>query len=210
MARNPTFLIAAAVGIVAIAGGMLLARSLMDTSSGARPAVVKATVLNPARPLPEISLIDQAGAEFDGSRLKNRWSLVFFGFTRCPDVCPTTLGTLAQVAKSLADLPAGQRPQIILVSVDPQRDTPEQLAPYVQFFDPSFTGLTGTQHAIDSLTRALGVPVGIRKTGDGDYTVDHSAAIFLIDPQGAMRALFSTPHESAVIADDYRRIVAAG
>jgi protein SCO1/2 len=125
-------------------------------------------------------------------------------------VCPTTLGTLAQVAQSLADLPAGERPQIILVSVDPQRDTPEQLAAYVRFFDPSFTGLTGTQHAIDSLTRALGVPVGIRKTGNGDYTVDHSAAIFLIDPQGAMRALFSTPHESAVIADDYRRIVAAG
>lgn len=210
MARNPTFLIAAAVGIVAIAGGMLLARSLMEVGSGAQPAVVKATVLTPARPLPEIALIDQAGAEFDGSRLKNRWSLLFFGFTRCPDVCPTTLGMLAQVAKSLADLPPGERPQIVLVSVDPQRDTPQQLAAYVRFFDPSFTGVTGTQHAIDSFTRALGVPVAISKTGNGDYTVDHSAAIFLIDPQGALRALFSTPHESAVIAADYRRIVAAG
>ena len=210
MARNQSFLIAAAIGIVAIASGMLLARSLMEMGSGAEPAVVKATVLTPARPLPEISLIDQAGAQFDGSRLKNRWSLLFFGFTRCPDVCPATLGTLAQVAKSLADLPPGERPQIVLVSVDPQRDTPEALASYVRFFDPSFTGLTGTQLAIDSLTRALGVPVAISKTGNGDYTVDHSAAIFLIDPQGAMRALFSTPHEPAVIAADYRRIVAAG
>lgn len=210
MARHQPFLIAAAVGIVAIAGGMLLARSLMDVGSGTEPAVVKATVLTPARPLPEISLVDQAGAEFDGSRLKNRWSLLFFGFTRCPDVCPATLGVLAQVNKSLADLPAGARPQVVLVSVDPQRDTPEQLAAYVRFFDPSFTGVTGTQNAIDAFTRALGVPFAISKTANGDYTVDHSAAIFLIDPRGAMRALFSTPHEPAVIASDYRRIVDAG
>ena len=210
MARNQSLLIGAAVGILALVAGMLLASRLMNFKDGARPAVVKATVLTPPRPLPEIALIDQAGAEFDGSRLAGRWSLLFFGFTRCPDVCPQTLGVLAQVDKSLADLPAGARPQVILVSVDPQRDTPEQLASYVKFFAPSFTGVTGTQHAIDSFTRAMGVPVAIRPTENGDYTVDHSAAIFLLDPQGAMRALFSTPHDPKIIAGDYRRIVAAG
>jgi protein SCO1/2 len=209
MARNQSLLVAAAVGIVAIAAGMLLARSLVDVGSGAQPALAKATLLTPARPLPEFALTDHTGAAFDPSRLKNHWSLLFFGFTRCPDVCPTTLGMLAQVEKSLADLPAAQRPQVVLVSVDPQRDTPAQLASYVRFFSPSFTGVTGSQDAIDGLTRALGVPVAIGKTANGDYTVDHSGALFLIDPQGGMRALFSMPHEPMAIADDYRRIVAA-
>jgi protein SCO1/2 len=97
----------------------------------------------------------------------------------------------------------------VFVSVDPKRDTPQQLASYVKFFSSTFTGVTGTQQSIDDFTRALGVPVAITPTENGDYSVDHSAAIFLIDPQGAMRALFSTPHTALVIADDYRRIVDA-
>jgi protein SCO1/2 len=79
----------------------------------------------------------------------------------------------------------------------------------VKFFSPSFVGVTGAEQSIDAFTRALGVPVQITPTQSGDYTVDHSAAIFLVDPQGALRALFSTPHEANVIADDYRRIVTA-
>jgi protein SCO1/2 len=97
----------------------------------------------------------------------------------------------------------------VLVSVDPQRDTPQQLASYIKFFSASFVGVTGPQASIDSFTRALGVPVAKTPTQNGDYTVDHSAAIFLIDPNGAMRALFSTPHLANIIADDYQRIVAA-
>jgi len=213
MSRNQSILIATAVGIVAIASGMMFARALMHGSgaaqTGMQAGLAKATLLTPPRPLPQFALLDHTGAAFDPAQLKNHWSLLFFGFTRCPDVCPTTLGVLAQVEKSLADLPVAQRPQVILVSVDPQRDTPEQLAAYVRFFSPSFRGVTGTQQAIDSLTRALGVPVAISKSpsGNGDYTVDHSAAIFLIDPQGALRALFSTPHVPAVIAADYRLIL---
>lgn len=210
MARNPTLLIAAAISIVAIAAGMWFARGLLGVQDGSPPATVTATVLAPPRPLPVIALIDQDGAEFDNSRLANRWSLLFFGFTQCPDVCPLTLGLLAKVNQSLADLPPGDRPQVVLVSVDPQRDTPQQLASYVRFFDPSFIGVTGTQHAIDSLTRGLGVPVAINKLDNGTYTVDHSAAIFMVDPQGALRALFSGPHDPASIATDYRRIVGAG
>lgn len=188
---------------------MLLARSLLGTGGSPQLGLAKATLLTPPRPLPDFELLDQSGAAFDPARLKNRWSLLFFGFTHCPDVCPTTLGVLAQAEKSLADLPADRRPQVILVSVDPKRDTPQQLASYVKFFSPAFTGVTGTQQSIDAFTRSLGVPVMITPTANGDYTVDHSAAIFLIDPDGAMRALFSTPHEPTVIASDYRRIVAA-
>ena len=107
-------------------------------------------------------------------------------------------------------MPNDRKPQVVFVSVDPKRDTPQQLASYVKFFSPSFTGVTGTSDAIDDFTRALGVPVAISPANNGAYTVDHSAAIFLIDPNGAMRALFSTPHVASIIADDYRRIVEAG
>lgn len=210
MPRNQSIIVATIVAIVAIASGMLLARSVLTGGASTQLGLTKATFIDPARPLPEFRLTDQNGAEFTPSRLEGRWSLMFFGFTHCPDVCPTTLGMLAQVEKQLADLPQSERPQIVLVSVDPKRDTPAQLAPYVKFFSPSFTGVTGSQAAIDDFTRALGVPVAMTPTSNGDYTVDHSAAIFLIDPDGAMRALFSTPHVSQEIAQDYRRIVDAG
>jgi protein SCO1 len=91
--------------------------------------------------------------------------------------------------------------------VDPQRDTPEQLAKYVKFFSPSFTGITGTQDAVDEFTRQMGVPVAITRLAGGSYTVDHSASIFLINPAGEMRALFSMPHTPKLIADDYRSVV---
>jgi protein SCO1/2 len=210
MSRLPSIAIAALVAIVAIAAGMLFARSLVGNEGASQLGLAQATLLKPPRPLPQFALIDQAGAPFTPDRLKNRWSLLFFGFTRCPDVCPLTLGVLAQAEKALSDLPPEKRPQIMLVSVDPQRDNPAQLASYVKFFSPTFGGVTGTQDAIDELTSALGVPVAINKLPNGDYSVDHSAAIFLIDPNGALHALFSSPHLPAVIADDYRRIVTGG
>jgi len=210
MSRVPSIVVAALVAIVAVASGMLLARGLMGGDGSSQLGLAQATVLAPPRPLPPFSLIDQASTPFTPERLKGRWSLLFFGFTRCPDVCPTTLSVLAQTEKALADLPAAKHPQVVLVSVDPQRDTPAQLASYVKFFSPTFTGVTGTQDGIDELTHALGVPVAINKLPNGDYTVDHSAAIFLVDPNGALHALFSSPHVPAVIASDYRRIVDAG
>lgn len=209
MSRTHSIVIAAAVAIVAIAGGMLSARALLG-GGGQQLGLERATALTPPRPVPEFTLTDDSGATFDRSRLQDRWSLLFFGFTHCPDVCPTTLGMLAQTEKQLADLPSGLKPQVVLISVDPQRDTPQQLASYVKFFSPSFTGVTGTPEAIDDFTRAMGVPVAIGSPdANGNYSVDHSAAIFLINPEGALRALFSTPHTPAVIAADYRRLVAA-
>ena len=207
MTRNQSIGLAAVVAIVAIAGGMLLSRALLDRTAG--PTLAKATLLEPARPLPPLSFVDEQGQPFGPERLRGHWSILFFGFTHCPDVCPTTLALLAQVEKQLTDLPAEQRPQIILMSVDPERDTPEQLARYVKTFSPTFTGVTGEQAAMHEFALKLGVPVAITELPNGGYTVDHSAAIFVIDPSGSMRALSSTPHDVSIIASDYRSIVAA-
>jgi protein SCO1/2 len=186
---------------------MLLSRVLLHRADG--PVLAKATLLEPARPLPPMTLIDSQGQPFGLDRLRGRWSILFFGFTHCPDVCPTTLALLAQVEKQLSDLPAEQRPQIILVSVDPERDTPERLAKYVGSFSPTFIGITGEQEAVHAFALNMGVPVAITPLPGGSYTVDHSAAIFVIDPNGALRALSSTPHSVPLIAEDYRSIVAA-
>ena len=113
---------------------------------------------------------------------------------------------LAQTNKLLADLPAEQRPQVVMISVDPERDTPERLASYVKAFDPTFTGATGTKAAIDELAQRMGVLAATRPLEGGSYTVDHTTSVFLIDPDGALRALFSAPHTPKLIAEDYRRI----
>lgn len=207
MTRIQSIGLAASVAIVAIAAGMLLSRSLLHQAGG--PTLARATLLEPARPLPPMAFIDDQGQPFGAERMRGHWSILFFGFTHCPDVCPTTLALLAQVEKQLADLPAGQRPQILLVSVDPQRDTPQRLAGYVKSFSPTFAGITGGQQAIHAFALQMGVPVAISPLPGGNYTVDHSAAIFVVDPNGALRALSSTPHDVPIIAADYRSIVAA-
>ena len=208
MNRKTSIAVAIVIAIVAVIAGMLLSRALMKGMESSDTVVLTAgTLLEPPRPLPSFSLVDLASQPFGNDSLRGTWSFLFFGFTNCPDVCPTTLRMLAQTEQSLADLPAAQRPRVILVSVDPKRDTPEQLATYVKFFSPAFVGVTGAPEALDTFTRQVGVPVAITPTDGGGYTVDHSAAVFLIDPTGAMRALFSPPHSPKAIAADYRRIV---
>jgi protein SCO1 len=204
MSRTQSIALAAVVAIVAVAAGVLLSRAMLR--HGAAPGVATATVLTPPRPLPPLDLIDHDNRAFDAARLRGHWTFMFFGFTSCPDVCPTTLTALAQTQKLLAGLPDALRPQVVLISVDPERDTPERLAAYVKAFDPSFVGVTAARAAVEDLARQMGVLVAISKLDGGNYTVEHSAAIFLINPDGALHALTSPPHVPKVIAEDYRRI----
>jgi protein SCO1/2 len=202
-------ILVAIVAIVAAVGGALVARNLSQSPELSQSTLTTATLLQPPRPIEQIALIDHDGQPFDLARLEGHWTLLFFGFTNCPDVCPATLTILTQVEKHLQHLPEAQQPQIVLASVDPQRDTPEHLKKYVSYFSPNFLGVTGTKESVEAFTQALYVPVAIQQLPNGGYTVDHSAAIFLVDPDGAMHAIFSTPHDAGKIAADYQRIVAA-
>jgi protein SCO1 len=201
--------LAAAVVAAGILAGVAVA--WFHARERARPPVLEqATLFDAPRALPDFSLVDQAGRPFGPDRLRGHWSFVFFGFTNCPDVCPTTLATLAAARKALGDPRPGDAPAVVFVSVDPGRDTPELLGRYVAYFDPAITGATGTREAIAALTTALGVAVIIGPpAADGSYAVDHSAAIFLVDPEARVAALFGAPHEAGAIARDFRRIVAA-
>lgn len=196
----------AAAGIVA---GAAVARHVWRTDIAA-PVLEQAVLFSESRDLPDFELVDQAGGPFTPARLHGRWTLLFFGFVNCPDVCPTTLATLAAARRALEDLPAADRPAVTLVSVDPGRDAPEVLARYVGHFDPDFEGVTGSAESIAALTDGLGVAVIVGPAGsDGSYAVDHTASVFLVGPDGRFAGLFGAPHDSGKIARDFRRIVAA-
>lgn len=154
------------------------------------------------RPIPEIRLVNQNGEPFTLEDFRGQWSYVFFGFTHCPDVCPTTLATLNRAVKAL-DNP----PQVVLVSVDPARDTPKVLDSYLDFFNPHFIGVTGNQQAISALAKALGIAfMYVPQKSTGSYTVDHTAAILLVNPQAKVSAVFTTPHKAETLAQDFAKI----
>ena len=202
------FLVAALIVAGVLAG---ITAGYFFSGPGAEPPTLeRATLFATPRALPDFALVDQAGRNFGLSQLRGHWTFLFFGFVNCPDVCPTTLATLAEARRLLADLPPGERPEVALVSVDPARDTPDVLGRYVSHFDPAFKGVTGSADSINALTKHLGVAVVVGPpAADGSYSVDHTAAIFLIDPTASQVALFGSPHDAAVIARDYRGIVAA-
>ena len=146
------------------------------------------------------SLLDHHGRAFTRERLDGAWTFMFFGYTHCPDVCPTTLATLRQVEASVSERASAPR-QHVLVSVDPARDRIEVLAQYVPWFGSSFLGVTGSDDELSKLARQLGVAYfhGEAKA-DGSYLVEHSASIMLIDPWGRLVALFGMPHRADTIA----------
>jgi len=202
----PLRILAAALALFAVLAGAFTAYR-MQSAGMVAPEDIDATIFSATRPVPQFALTDHNDAAFDPQRLQGHWSLLFFGFTQCPDVCPTTLNTLARSLALLGDLPASRRPEVVMISVDPERDTVTRLRDYVPFFDPTFVGVTGATAEIDALTAALGVAHQKIPRDDGDYTVDHTASIFLIDPTGRQAALFSPPLEAADLAARYKATI---
>jgi protein SCO1 len=193
--RTRWLLIVAALG--ACVAGFFLAAQL----DRAGPALTSGTWLPQPKAVPQFALTDTSGHAFTRNELLGAPALVFFGFTHCPDVCPTTLLKLAQIRKTarVAHL------RVLFVSVDPQRDTPPVLGAYVHAFDPAFEGLTGSSQAIAALAAAFGVAVNRVELPGGDYTMDHSAVVFLINDAAQIAAIFTPPFEVAEVGSDLDR-----
>ena len=198
------------VGLAVSAAVAGLVFSLFIHSDGPMPPEVDGFLWpNPKRITP-FFLSDHHGKAFDEQRLNDHWSLMFFGYTHCPDVCPLTLTTLQAVQTSLARAEVDtQNLQIVFVSVDPERDTLEHLNSYVSFFGNSVLGVTGPIDALEGLTRQLGI-LHVTKPADdaGNYMVDHSAAVLLIDPQSRLVGVFQSPHSVDNLAQSFREIQA--
>lgn len=189
-------LLVVAAACAALAG-FWLARQL-DSGS---PQLASGTWLPRAKTVTDFSLTDTSGRPFTRRELAGASTLVFFGFTHCPDVCPTTLLKLAQLRKRAALA----RLRVVFVSVDPQRDTPPLLGTYVHAFDPQFEALTGDSASIARIAASFGVAVNRVELPGGDYTVDHSAVLFLLDDAARIVAIFTPPFEVAGIAADLER-----
>lgn len=151
--------------------------------------------------------IDQTGKEFGVEQLRGKWSFLFFGYTHCPDICPITLAVLARVQRELDAVGGGAPIQTVFVSVDPERDTPDLIAQYVRHFHERFVGLGGTLAQVQGLTAQLGIAFyHDAPTPEGDYLVDHSASVFLLDPEGRLLSIFPAPQDADRILAKFRAI----
>lgn len=191
------------IGAVALMVGLIAAVWLQQPAT---VAIQSGTLLQTPRSLGDFNAIDENGAPVTLAQLKGHWTLIFPGFTHCPDVCPTTLAMLAQVDKRLGKNAENLR--VDFLSVDPDRDTPAKLKSYAQAFDPSFGAMTAPEPELQKMARMLGIAYAkIPGKADGDYTMDHSSALILIDPQARIAGYLTPPFDADRLTSDLRTIL---
>jgi protein SCO1/2 len=195
--------------IVIVAAALALAAGLYVAQRMRAPAALPlqaGIALPQPRPIAPFALTDQDGRPFGNAQLAGHWTLLFAGFTHCPDVCPTTLAVLKQVEQRL---PA-PGVQTVFLSVDPERDTPPVLEQYVRHFSPAMRGVSGAPDQLEALCASLGIAyVKVPGARAGEYSVDHSAALVLIDPEGRVAGYFQAPHRVDTLAADLSAVLAS-
>jgi protein SCO1/2 len=181
--------------LTAVAVGVAIA---LRERASAPPTLRAGTALPESRPIADFSLTGQDGQPFTREDLRGHWTLLFTGFTNCPDVCPATLATMADLDRRLerGDL------EFRFVSVDPERDTPEVVRGYLAHFGPGLAGATGSRPDIERFTAGLGLAQVVNPGVGGEYTVDHSTALVLTDPRARLAGYFQAPHRPAALAAD--------
>lgn len=206
---NRTTLLVLAIALAAGLG--LVAARLVFAPERAPdvPATRAVRLFSPARELPAFALRQSDGTQLVPGELKGHWTLVFLGFTHCPDVCPTTLAELSRAQKQWEALPEPVRPRVLFVSVDPERDSPDRIGEYAHAFHRDTIAATADVPALERFTRSLSlvfakvVPEGMPAE---QYTIDHSATLAVLDPQGRMAGIVQPPLDIPGIAADLRRL----
>jgi protein SCO1/2 len=201
---NRYWIIVVVIAVLAAGAGAFLARMSRNADA---PVLETGTFLPTPKVLEDFHLVDTSGAPATAATLRGHPTLVFFGFTHCPDVCPTTLALLADVQQRLRrqdERMSGLK--VALISVDPERDTPAQLGSYIASFGGDLIGLTGTAPEIVNVSRSFGVASSKVDLGGGNYTMDHSATIFALDSGGRVIAVFTPPFRAAALESDLARL----
>ena len=191
---SPRFVLVAAVlaGLVILGAGIFLALALRDNPRGVGGTALASAIGGPFR------LIDQNGQTVTDADLKGKWSLVYFGYTHCPDACPTALNDISIALDDLG--PKRDAVRAVFITVDPERDTAEALKSYVTSFDAPILALTGSPEAIAQAAKGYRVYYAKHPEAGGDYSMDHSSVIYVMDPEGRFTASFtheSTPEQIA-------------
>ncbi len=196
-----------AVALAAILAGVWLAEIYREHDSRAMLLPDQVITLFPEpKPLTAFALTDHKNRVFDLASLKGKWSFLFFGFTHCPDICPTTLAVLARARDHIAKNAVGAEDiQFVFISVDPNRDTASKLRQYVHYFDPTFLGVTGDDAQIGNLAGQLGAAYQVSiRPGLENYPVYHTPAVFLLDPRARYHAVFTPPHDAEAISKRFK------
>ena len=196
----------ALVALAALLVSLIVARGLLEESVELQAA----SIYPETRTLAPFNLEDATGSAFTEDDLQGRLSLLFFGFTNCPDICPDTLGTLAKSMEKLETMRVSSMPRIVFISVDPQRDAGLTMQDYVEYFNPEFLAVTGDDRALADLTGQVGA-MYVRHSPDesGYYAVDHSSMIVIVDPQGRMIGRFPPASDADAIAADLFALIRA-
>lgn len=194
--------------VAALAAGLGLwaARSHFGSAAADRPELQTVRLFEQPREIPAFALRQSDGTQLISGELKGHWTLVFLGFTHCPDICPTTLAELAQAQKQWQPLPDARRPRVLFVSVDPERDTPIKIGGYAHAFHRDTLAATADLPTLEAFAKSLSlvfmkVPAAEGAPAD-QYSVDHSAAIAVLDPQGRMAGVIPPPLRPKAIAED--------
>ena len=192
---------------VLVVGLVVLVAAMFVIPREQRGPLQAATLLPEPRALPDVALVDSQGQPLHLRELRGQYTLMFFGFTNCPDVCPLTLKALAEARAELARrAPRIVPPRVVFVSVDPRRDSAARIATYVAQFDASFVGATAPDRVLEPLLAALGVTVEKHAHDDAPYNVVHSSTVYVLNPDAEWIAVAKGPHDPVVVAADYLKI----
>lgn len=203
--------------VVALAAGLgLLTAQKILSGPGAtsgQPETRAISLFPQPRELPDFALQQSDGTQLLPGELHGHWTIVFIGFTFCPDVCPLTLTQLGQAQRQWEDIPDGVRPRVLFVSVDPERDSPDRIGDYVSAFHRDTLGATADIPALEELTRSLSLVFMKVPAPDGvpedQYSIDHSSAMAILDPQARMAGVLQGPLDPEAIAADLRMLTEA-
>jgi protein SCO1/2 len=205
-----TITVAILIAIGALFTGLFVSQHI-HTKKKIDVAQFHGTYLENPRTVNNFSLIGTDNKTFNNSTLQGHWTLVFFGFTNCGYLCPTTLAELGKMYRILEDRKIKELPQVVMISIDPERDNIDKLGHYVTSFQPQFYGARGEEKDIKAMTREMGVAyakvINKDSTDPQSYDMQHSGAVMLFNPQGELNAFFTTPHRADLLATDYMLLV---
>ena len=198
---SPRFVVAAVLlaGTLIIAAGALLGLALHQNPKGAAGTLLGSAIGGP------FHLVDQNGKPVSDADLKGKWQLLFFGYTHCPDTCPTALNEISLALDQLGK--KRDEVEIVFITVDPERDTPEVLKSYVESFDAPIVALTGTPDQVAQAAKVYRVYYAKHPRPDGGYDMDHSAVIYVMDPQGRFTATFTPDATADVISERLQKLL---
>ncbi|GAA5075834.1 SCO family protein [Lysobacter panacisoli] len=202
------------IAALAAALGLWAAQHFFAPPAGpSLPQTRAVRLFSPARELPTFNLRQSDGTALVPGELKGHWTLVFLGFTHCPDVCPTTLAEMAKAQKQWAALPESVRPRLLFVSVDPERDTPDLIGSYAHAFHRDTLAATADVPALENFAKSLSMVFAKVPAPEGipadQYSMDHSASMAVLDPQGRMAGIVQPPFEPLAIAADMTALTQA-